>query len=326
MIDIFPREFFVSSDALALILSEFVILGIAFVAFLQALQIYSKWNFKSLNDTQYLLEKKSYFTTLAIYFVIFFKFLLFVFFANLIDKLSLIMPGAMCGAGVISANDFGMAIFVFKLISLFLSICWIAIHNVDLKRDYSYLKKKYLLFFVIFSVLILEFATEILYFSNLSFASVVQCCSVIYGASDVGASLPFGLSKTLFLILFIIIFVMLNVALFSKNTIFSFVFGGLFLYLGYFFVIFFLGTYIYQLPTHICPFCMLQKEYFFVGYFVWISLFFGSFFAISNFVLAIFINEIKDSSFKISLFFNIIFLLISLYFIVGYYLKNGVWL
>ena len=32
--------------------------------------------FKSLSETQYSLEKKSYFTTLAIYFVIFFKFLL----------------------------------------------------------------------------------------------------------------------------------------------------------------------------------------------------------------------------------------------------------
>ena len=27
--------------------------------------------------------------------------------------------------------------------------------------------------------------------------------------------------------------------------------------------------YVYELPTHHCPFCMLQKEYHFVGYFLY---------------------------------------------------------
>ena len=326
MFEIFPKEIFVSSHILTLIISESIILFICFFAFLQALQIYSKWNFKSLSETQYSLEKKSYFTTLAIYFVIFFKFLLFVFFANSMDKLSSIMPGAMCGAGVVSANDFGMFVFVFKLIVIFLSICWIAIHKADLKRDYNYLKKKYFLFFVIFAFLVLEFVVQMLYFSNLSFETVVQCCSVIYGSSEVGSTLPFGLSKFLFLILFFLIFVFLNFALFTNNNLFAFIFGILFFYFGYFFVIFILGIYIYELPTHICPFCMLQKEYFYVGYIVWLSLFMGSFFAISNFVLMLFIHEIHESNFKISLFFNFVLLAISIYFIFGYYLKNGVWL
>jgi F0F1-type ATP synthase membrane subunit c/vacuolar-type H+-ATPase subunit K len=31
-------------------------------------------------------------------------------------------------------------------------------------------------------------------------------------------------------------------------------------------VLSFIGPYVYELPTHHCPFCLLQKEYRYVGY------------------------------------------------------------
>ena len=37
----------------------------------------------------------------------------------------------------------------------------------------------------------------------------------------------------------------------------------------------FISVYIYQLPTHHCPFCLLQQEYGYVGYPLYISLFVG---------------------------------------------------
>ena len=38
----------------------------------------------------------------------------------------------------------------------------------------------------------------------------------------------------------------------------------------------FISPYIYELPTHHCPFCILQKEYSFVGYFFYASLLGGA--------------------------------------------------
>ena len=40
-------------------------------------------------------------------------------------------------------------------------------------------------------------------------------------------------------------------------------------------IISFISLYIYELPTHHCPFCILQREYYFVGYPMYALLFIG---------------------------------------------------
>lgn len=40
-------------------------------------------------------------------------------------------------------------------------------------------------------------------------------------------------------------------------------------------IISFISIYFYELPTHHCPFCLLQKEYHYIGYPVYLSLFAG---------------------------------------------------
>jgi hypothetical protein len=37
----------------------------------------------------------------------------------------------------------------------------------------------------------------------------------------------------------------------------------------------FISPYIYELPTHHCPFCILQREYHYVGYLLYITVFAG---------------------------------------------------
>jgi hypothetical protein len=100
----------------------------------------------------------------------------------------------------------------------------------------------------------------------------------------------------------------------------------MFLYIGYYAVTYFFSTYIYQLPTHQCPFCMLQKEYFFIGYFIWGSLFLGTFFGISSYILKISINKDLFYTYKYSLIFNSIFIFLCSFYVIGYYLLNGVFL
>ena len=38
----------------------------------------------------------------------------------------------------------------------------------------------------------------------------------------------------------------------------------------------FIGVYIYELPTHRCPFCVLQRDYGYVGYALYLALLGGS--------------------------------------------------
>ncbi|MCD8478146.1 MAG: hypothetical protein LRY68_09925, partial [Sulfurospirillum sp.] len=41
----------------------------------------------------------------------------------------------------------------------------------------------------------------------------------------------------------------------------------LFLFFAIVSLILFFSTYVYELPTHHCPFCLLQSDYYGVGYF-----------------------------------------------------------
>jgi hypothetical protein len=43
----------------------------------------------------------------------------------------------------------------------------------------------------------------------------------------------------------------------------------------------FISLYIYELPTHACPFCLLQKEYHFIGYPLYLTLLGGGITGIS---------------------------------------------
>ena len=50
-------------------------------------------------------------------------------------------------------------------------------------------------------------------------------------------------------------------------------------------VVSFFCLYFYELPTHHCPFCLLQKEYGFVGYVLYAALFSGAVAGIATGVL-----------------------------------------
>ena len=91
-------------------------------------------------------------------------------------------------------------------------------------------------------------------------------------------------------------------------------------------IFFIFSTYVYELPTHQCPFCMLQKEYHFIGYFIWSTLFLGTFFGVASYILKVFINEDLNYTYKYSLIFNTIFVFICSFYVIRYYLINGVFL
>jgi len=69
----------------------------------------------------------------------------------------------------------------------------------------------------------------------------------------------------------------------------------------------------------------LQSDYNYIGYFLYIILFVGTFF---GFIIGVidFKKEEILKRFHISLFYNILYMLIVSYYPLSYYLKNGVWL
>jgi hypothetical protein len=69
----------------------------------------------------------------------------------------------------------------------------------------------------------------------------------------------------------------------------------------------------------------LQSDYYFVGYFIYAFLFLGTFYGlVVGFVESK--EEDKLKSYRMSLIFNSLYVILLTSFVVIYFIKNGVWL
>ena len=320
-------EILLSNEIIIYLFTQIVLFVLLFIAFYFSVFIIKNWNYEKTTSSQYKLEKTSYLVILIIFFTLIVKIFLMPYFTYSIDNLSHIIPGAMCAAGVIKANNYGEILLTLKLFILFCIGIWLIINSLDLKeRTYPYTKKKFAFYIFIFSLILIETTLDILYLSNISTKEPVMCCSVIFGANSISSKIPFDLTISMLIGLFYLTFFLSIFTNIQKQKFINFITNLFFLYISYYAVTYFFSTYIYELPTHQCPFCMLQKEYYFSGYFIWTTLFLGTFFAICSFIVPKFINKDLDYSFKYSNIFNSIFVFLCTFYLIKYYLINGVFL
>ncbi len=297
------------------------------IAFFVSARILVKWDFGSLSEEQYALEKRSYLVMTITLFVFVVKFPLLPYFVFTIDDLSSLVPGAMCAAGVISANDYGLKLLFVKLFIVFMLILWIMINRYDLEeKNYPWFRHKSILFIVIFALMIVELWLDISYFSAIDIHAPVSCCSALFGQLEGANPLPFGMDTGTMLTLFYMSYLLIVLLYFVGKDAILLPALALFVYLAYYSVVYFFGTYIYELPTHKCPFCMLQKEYMYVGYLVWGSLFGGVFLAAAASVATIWIGRDTGGVKRIALSMITLFVFVSTAYVAVYYFKNGVFL
>lgn len=316
-----------SNEIIIFLFVQIILFILLSIAFYFSLSIIKNWDFNKTTNKQYKLEKTSYLVILIISFTLIVKIVLFPYFAYSLDNLSNIVPGAMCAAGIVAANEFGQINLALKILILFFIGVWLIINSLDLKeKTYPFTKKKYFLYIFIFILSIVELFLDFSFLENISTKEPVMCCSVIFGVNNTGSKIPFDLSISNLLIVFYLLYILTTILSLQKSSFLNLIINFMFLYIGYYAVTYFFSTYIYQLPTHQCPFCMLQKEYYFVGYFIWGTLFLGTFFGISSFILKTFINKDLAYTYKYSLIFNTLFVFLCSFYVIRYYLVNGVFL
>ncbi|WP_373034229.1 hypothetical protein, partial [Sulfurovum sp.] len=219
----------------------------------------------------------------------------------------------------------GLYLLILKLLILFLLTLWLYIHFYDMHtKNHKWFKQKSWLFSFIFVFIALELGLDFSYFSNIDTHLPVNCCSALFGQLEGANPLPFGLNISLLLVLFYLLYFLVVLTLKSGYTVLYIATNILFVYIAYYAVVYFFGTYIYQLPTHKCPFCMLQAEYAYVGYLLWASLFMGTYMGLSNAVSTLWLGKKDLRSEKIVVSLLSLFVLLCTAYVAVYYLRNGV--
>jgi len=307
-----------SAQIIAIEILNFIFIIFSLIALVISIKIFWRWDINSTTKSQYELEKQSFLGATIIKYIFILKIPLFLFFIFTLDEISNILTGAMCGAGVINATSSGIYLLMLKILNLYIFALWISIHYKDIQNEeLPFTKYKFGLFIVIFWLLIGEIFLEVLFFAGLDVNKLVSCCGSLYSSSSHSyLSNIFIIPNSIMITIFYANFISI-IALVKYK--YSFIIANIiFIITAIISLITFFSTYIYQLPSHHCPFCILQKDYYYIGYILYISLFIGTFYGIASFI--------NPKSKRISIIFNSIYTLIVTLFVVIFYIQNGVWL
>ena len=314
-------------EIIALLTLDAVFCFFGLIAWGVAFRIAFKWNNQTTTPLQYTLSKQSYLGAVIIKYIFMLKLPLFLFFIYTCDKLSSIIAGAMCAAGVVNSVDFGLYLTLFKLLNLYLFGFWLLLHYADIHDEkLPFTRLKFILFLLFALPLFAEIALEVSFFASLNISKIVSCCGTLFSAASTSyISLLFSVDERLWVGLFYGCFSITLLAYGLKNRALWIVSNFFFLLFAIISLIIFFSTYVYELPTHRCPFCLLQKDYYYVGYVLYTLLFLGTFLGMGGGVLAL-LQRGGARFMKASLAFNTFYvLLISAYPLI-YFIRNGVWL
>lgn len=291
--------------------------GLIIIGTLISLKIAIFFNLDKNNEAQFRLEKLSHLFSTLIFFVLILRIIMFLFFIFTIDDLSDIIIGAMCAVGVIDAMELGNFLVIFKLVVVYLGFFWILFYQyTQRQKTIVFMRTRAWLFLPIGVLALIEIALDLYTFFMLDPSYIASCCGILYtsGADSliaIALSLPLWVSPTIFYLNIILMLIFRNKYAFAVLS-FLLIFTALTSLIAFF------GTYIYELPTHHCPFCILQKEYYYIGYILYALLFLASSFGMASFF--------KPMYKKRAIFFALLYAFLASFYVVRYVLISGVWL
>lgn len=266
---------------IANLLAAYVGSGMLVYAAYYGAQILKHWNIESGEELQLILERKTYLISTVLSFVFGLQLLSLFLYIFTADALCPLFVGAMCAAGTLNVNAFGYPTLVLKILNFILAGLWLVLNHADNQGyDYPLIKKKYLLLLLISPSIVLETLLESAYFLGMQADVITSCCGSLFSSEKAGglgseiASLP---ARPMLWTFYSAMLVTLASGLFFyiKRQ------GG-YLYAGLSLLMFgvslmaivsAISLYIYELPTHHCPFCIIMEDYHYVGYLLYVLLF-----------------------------------------------------
>lgn len=289
---------------IALCIGSLLTGAILLCASFYALRIIRHWDLSSGSELQVTLEHRTYLISTIMACSMLFQVLSLFLFIHTVDNLSPLFKGTMCAAGTLNLNMFGYPALLLKITSFFLAGLWLIINHIDNQGyDYPLIRIKYRLLLLLTPLALAETVVQGSYFYLLKPHVITSCCGSIFGAESERGLTPFltqippipllavlaGILTLLLLTGFRFYRNGHGAVLFSALSMAAFICGGAAMLSA-------LPVYVYALPSHHCPFCMLHREYDFVGYIFYATLLGGVVCGVSAGILQRFRNIVSLAS------------------------------
>ncbi len=280
-------------STLALLLISLLVTGFSLTAGFHAMGIHDRWDPASGSEEQLELERKTYLISTIMNYVFPLELLSLILLLYTADELHPLFTGAMCAAGTLAVNPYGYPALLVKIVTALLAGVWLIMNHLDSRAfDYPLIRTKYLFLTLMMPLLVVECVLLFSYFSGIKPDIITSCCGSLFShdsptlSGDL-ISLPPVIMQALFFSAMAL--ALLSGILFYRTGRYGQLFSALAAVtfpVSIASIISFIGLYIYELPSHHCPFCLLQKEYHFIGYFLYVPLFIGAVSGISAGVIS----------------------------------------
>ncbi|HEY6008877.1 MAG TPA: hypothetical protein VIU40_11185, partial [Geobacteraceae bacterium] len=249
---------------MALAASSLLICLMVLYAGFHGLRILRYWDITSGAERQLELERRTYLvSTIVSYFLVLQLVSLFLFIFTA-DSICSLFVGAMCAVGTLTVNSFGYPTLLLKVVTFVLAGLWLVANHADSRGyDYPLIRPKYLLLLLLAPVIVAETVVQVVYFLGLKPDIITSCCGSLFSPTSRGIATEIAAVPPLPML-----------AIFYGSTLLTAA-SGLWFYCrrqgGYLFailsaiqfpmaivaVISVISLYIYRMPSHHCPFCIL---------------------------------------------------------------------
>ena len=247
------------------------------------IRILRRWDIASGSELQLELERRTYLISTIVSYFLAFQFVSLFLFIHTANSIHGLFVGAMCAVGALTVNGFGYPALLLKIVTFIFAGLWLILNHVDnLGYDYPLIKCKYLLLLLMAPFILAETVVQGIYFSGLKPDIITSCCGSLFSPASRGIATELACVPPLPML-----------AIFYISTALTFSAGLWFWHRGsggYLFsllsashllvaivaIISVISLYIYRMPSHHCPFCILQEEYHHVGYPLYIAVLTGA--------------------------------------------------
>ncbi|MCP3869632.1 MAG: hypothetical protein GY703_16380 [Gammaproteobacteria bacterium] len=273
--------------ALALIFGSAITMLLLIYAAINGTTLLIHWDYNSSSAYQLSLERRTYLISTLVNYALCFQIASLILFIYTMDDIHRLFVGAMCATGSLNANPVGWYTLASKIIVFFLSGFWVALNGIDQQaEEYPLVKLKYWLLLGLLPFIALDAALQLKYFLGLDPDIITSCCGSLFGGDSEQiqaaiTALPVFPAMVAFYGGSVVLTGLIVLNLFWRSGVLRYLLAvataGFFI-LSIASIIAFVSIYAYELPTHHCPFDILQREYNFIGYPLYLTLFTGTYF------------------------------------------------
>lgn len=334
---------FLNSWSLALSLCSLIVIFLGILACRTGIRVLRFWDPASDNNRQIRLESEIWLSSTLVEYGLGVQIITLILFVLAADHYCDAIVGAMCATGALLANDFGIPALLVKLVGVFFYGFWIVLHQLDIRSEqYPLVRIKYIYLLFLLPIIALDITLQTFYIAGLKPDIITSCCAVVFSENSRkgGANLLLSTSPKILLWLFyatVVILGLLGIILIKKRWK---KFWGILYATGWlwFFllamvaIITVFSSYIYAMPFHNCPFCILKPEYNYIGLAIYGTLIPATFFGISSAIVYPFrrkkdfvepVSNFQQFAVKISLVLLTLFAGLTSYHYIMYMIVGG---